>query len=75
VNDGDLVMCGALEAIVKAATPDNDGNVVVALKRGRGLFYSIVKPSSLSTPSEVVIDGVAYVVDVAGGTIRPKETP
>jgi hypothetical protein len=75
VKDGDLVMCGALEAVVKCATPDNDGNVVVALKRGRGVFYSIVKPSSLSVPSEVVIDGVTYVADVDAGTIRPKETP
>jgi hypothetical protein len=73
MNVGDIVMCGALEAEVKVATPDGDGNVVVALKRGRGIFYTVVRPSSLTSTTETVIGGVTYVVDIAGGTIRAKE--
>jgi hypothetical protein len=73
MNVGDTVMCGSIEAQVKVATPDSDGNVVVALKRARGVFYSVVKPSSLTTTTEAMISGVTYVVDIAGGTIRPKE--
>jgi hypothetical protein len=73
MNVGDRVMCGAIEAVVKCAEEDGDGNVVVALERRGGFFYSVVKPESLSTTTEVVIDGVTYVVDLTSGTIRPKE--
>jgi hypothetical protein len=66
-------MCGELEAVVKCADEDGDGNVVVALQRRAGFFYSVVKTASLSTTTEVVIDGVTYIVDVVNRTIRPKE--
>jgi hypothetical protein len=67
------VMCGSVPAIVRCPEPDGDGKVIVALQRRGGFFYADVLPSSLTVPIEQVIDGVVYVVDIAGGTIRPKE--
>jgi hypothetical protein len=68
-----VVMCGRLEAIVRCAVPDGDGNVVVELQRDTGIFYSKVQPASLSAPGQlVVIDGVEYLVDLVAGTIAPS---
>jgi hypothetical protein len=75
MKNGDTVMCGSIPAVVKCAEPDGDGNVVVALQRETGFFYTAVLPTSLSAPELVVIAGVEYVADVTNGTLTPKSPP